>query len=95
MRNRLYVGNLSSATTQAKLEHIFSEIGQVTEVVVPLDRATGNTRGFAFVMMSTTDGAVAAIEQLHGTTLDGQVIKVREAEERRPSPPGARRPRGS
>lgn len=86
MGTRLYVGNLALGTTEATLAHLFSTSGQVVEIAIPTDRETGKARGFAFVQMSTPQGATAAIEALHGSTVDGQVIKVREAEERKPRP---------
>lgn len=61
-------------------------MGEVREVVIPVDRATGQPRGFAFVTMGDAQGAANAISQLNGTELDGREIRVDEATERpRPS----------
>ena len=82
MGNRLYVGNLSFHTTEDGVQDAFSQIGEVTEVKVVLDRDTGRSRGFAFVTMATDEAAQKAIAELNGTMLDGRPLRVNEAEER-------------
>jgi len=83
MGKRLYVGNLSYATTEADLRDAFAATGhEVAEVKVVLDRDTGRPRGFAFVEMATDDGAQAAMDSLNGKDLQGRTIAVSEARER-------------
>ncbi|MDI1451593.1 RNA-binding protein, partial [Polyangium sp. 6x1] len=84
MGNRLYVGNLSYSTTQASLESAFAAAGTVREVAMPIDRETGQPRGFAFVTMGNAHEALNAISQLNGLMLDGRALKVNEAQERPP-----------
>jgi cold-inducible RNA-binding protein len=80
--NRLFVGNLSFATTQAAVEQAFSAVGEVTEVALPTDRESGRPRGFAFITMADAQGAARAIAELNGLELDGRAIRVDEAQER-------------
>jgi RNA recognition motif-containing protein len=82
MKNRLYVGNLSFGTTEDSLRNAFSEFGEVSEVKLIMDRETGRSRGFAFVMMGTGEQAQKATESMHGAMLDGRALRVNEAEER-------------
>jgi cold-inducible RNA-binding protein len=82
MSKRLYVGNLSYGTTEMGLRELFEQSGPVAEVKVVLDRDTGRPRGFAFVEMTTDEGAEQAISQLNGRDLDGRALKVNVAEER-------------
>jgi RNA recognition motif-containing protein len=82
MGNRLYVGNLAFHTTEDGVQEAFSQIGEVTEVKVVLDRDTGRSRGFAFVTMATDEAAQKAISELNGAMLDGRPLRVNEAEER-------------
>lgn len=82
MGNRLFVGNLSFSTTQATIEAAFAGAGEVREVVLPVDRTTGQPRGFAFVTMSGGAEAANAISQLNGQVIDGREIRVDEAQER-------------
>ena len=82
MGKKLFVGNLSFSTTDAELREHFSRIGQCDSATVLSDRATGRSRGFGFVEMSTDDEAVRAISQLDGSDLQGRNINVSEARER-------------
>jgi cold-inducible RNA-binding protein len=82
MGNRHYVGNLAFHTTEDGVQEAFSQIGEVTEVKVVLDRDTGRSRGFAFVTMATDEAAQKAIAELNGSMLDGRPLRVNEAEER-------------
>jgi RNA recognition motif-containing protein len=82
MGNRLYVGNLSFQTTELEVQDAFSAIDSVTEVKLILDRDTGRSRGFAFVSMSTEEGARRAMAEMNGRNLHGRDLRVTEAEER-------------
>ena len=82
MKNRLYVGNLAFATTEDSLKTAFAEFGEVSEVKLIIDRETGRSRGFGFVVMSTGEQAEKATQGMHGTMLDGRSLRVNEAEER-------------
>lgn len=84
MNTKLYVGNLSYDTTQASLEAMFSQAGEVTEAVVVEDRETRRPRGFGFVKMADENGARKAIELFDGKQLDGRSIKVAEASPPKP-----------
>ena len=79
---RLYVGNLSFDTTEQGLTELFSQYGTVANVAVITDRATGRSRGFAFVEMSADTEAKAALDALDGKEIDGRSLKVSEARER-------------
>jgi RNA recognition motif-containing protein len=82
MGNRLYVGNLSFNTTQDSLRDAFAASGEVTDVHLVTDRATGQPRGFGFVTMGSAQMAQAAITAMNGANLDGRALRVNEAEER-------------
>ena len=82
MKNRLYVGNLAFATTEDSLKTAFAEFGEVSEVKLIIDRETGRSRGFAFVVMSTGEQAESAVKRMDGAMLDGRALRVNEAQER-------------
>jgi RNA recognition motif-containing protein len=84
---KLFVGNLAFTTTENDLEDLFSEYGTVTEVGLVTDRATGRSRGFAFVTMGNAAEAQAAITALDGKELAGRNVAVNEA---RPKTDGPR-----
>ena len=82
MGTRLYVGNLSFSSTIDSVREAFERIGQVTDVHIVTDRATGQSRGFGFVTMGSAAEAAKAIAEMNGALLDGRPLKVNEAEER-------------
>ena len=82
MGKKIFVGNLSFDTTSADLESLFSEVGQCESASVVNDRATGRSRGFGFVEMSSAAEAQQAINTLNGRELQGRTINVSEARER-------------
>jgi cold-inducible RNA-binding protein len=94
MNTKLFVGNLSFETTENDLQDLFAPFGPVTEVNLITDRATGRSRGFAFVTMAAEEGAKAAIAGLANKNLNGRNIAVNEArprEERSGGPGGGDR----
>jgi len=82
MGNRLYVGNLSFQATVDSVRQAFSQFGEITDVHVVSDRETGQSRGFGFVTMGSSEAAQKAISEMNGALLDGRPLKVNEAEER-------------
>ena len=78
MKN-IYVGNLSFQTDEEALRTAFAQFGAVDSVNIVRDRDSGQSRGFGFVEMGNDDEAMAAMDQLNGSSLDGRAIKVNEA----------------
>ena len=75
---RLFVGGLPWATTDAELSDFFAKAGTVVSAKVITDRATGRSKGFGFVEMSTEEEAAEAMK-LDGTELGDRKIVVNEA----------------
>lgn len=67
---------------------MFAEVGEVNEVFLPIDRATGQPRGFAFVEFSDASVVAEAITRFDGADLQGRALKVNEARDRAPRPAG-------
>jgi cold-inducible RNA-binding protein len=82
MGRKLYVGNLGFDVTSKDLEELFAQAGVCESVAVITDRATGQSRGFAFVEMGSNADAQKAIQQFDGQELKGRALKVNEARER-------------
>lgn len=76
---KLYVGNISFNLNSQDIRSIFSEYGKIDSAEVIYDRATGRSRGFAFVRMSSDDEGENAIENLHGTMVDARALVVSES----------------
>jgi cold-inducible RNA-binding protein len=94
MGKKLYVGNLPYNVTESDLRDLFSGAGNIDDVAVISDRATGQSKGFGFVEMSTDAEAQAAIQQFNGYSLGNRELVVNEArprEDRTQSGGGGRR----
>ena len=82
MGRKIFVGNLAFATTDQDLRSLFESVGTCDSASVIMDRATGRSRGFGFVEMSSAGEAQKAIAGLNGVELHGRALKVSEANER-------------
>ena len=82
MSKKLYVGNLAFRTTSQDLQELFAQAGTVESASVIEDRNTGQSKGFAFIEMSTEEEAAAAIEQFNGKEYGGRNLTVNEARPR-------------
>src|SRR5712691_3390422 len=78
MSKKLYVGNLSFQTTEDELNSLFAQFGAVESVTIIMDRDTGRSKGFGFVLMEP-EQADKAIAQLSGTEFNGRNLTVNEA----------------
>jgi RNA recognition motif-containing protein len=85
MSKKLYVGNLSYATTEDELRTLFAEVGPVTSVALITDRQTGQSKGFGFVEMETDKAAQTAIERLNNAMVNERALTVNEARPRETS----------
>ncbi len=79
MDTKLYVGNLSYKTTEDDLRTLFSDSGTVISIALIKDRATGRSKGFAFVELSSQSEAEQAKKDLDGKMVGDREIKVNKA----------------
>lgn len=88
MGTKLYVGNLSFATTEGELKDLFGKSGSVMSCNVIMDKYTNKSRGFAFVEMGSQDEANKAIAEFNGKEFQGRSLTVNEAKPREDRPRG-------
>lgn len=75
---KLFVAGLPDSISEEVLRQLFEATGgNVVEVSLPKDRATGRPRGFGFVTLNTSEEANAARESLDGSYQGGKAISVR------------------
>jgi RNA recognition motif-containing protein len=87
MAKKLYVGNLSYNTHDEDLREAFSKFGEVLSVTLIVDQATGRSKGFGFVEMTSDEDAQKAISAMNGANFMERTITVNEA---RPKTEGGR-----
>lgn len=79
--NKVYVGNLPFRITPQEVRDMFASCGEIVDVFLVKDRATGKMKGFGFVSFATSQAAQAALK-LDGQALSGRNIKVSFAKEK-------------
>jgi RNA recognition motif-containing protein len=78
----IFVGNLAPQTTEDELLTLFKAFGQVKSAQIVREMFTGASRGFGFVDMPGKQHSLAAIAGLNGKDLNGQALRVNEAQSR-------------
>ena len=91
MAAKLYVGGLSYSTTSETLREYFAQCGTVESASVVTDKFSGQSRGFGFVEMATSEEAQRAIAELNGKELDGRKLTVNVSNPRPAGGAGAAR----
>ncbi len=87
---RIYVGGLPFSVTSEELTRIFGEYGGVDDAQVVSDKFSGQSRGFGFVEMGSSDEAQQAIAALNGSSYGGRSLTVNEARPREEGGGGGR-----
>lgn len=82
----IYISNLSYGVSDADLQNLFSEYGEVSSAKVITDRETGRSRGFGFVEMVNDAEGETAIKELDNAEYDGKTISVSVARPRTERP---------
>jgi len=79
---KIFVGGISADVTNEDLQSHFSQFGEVTQAQVKIDRATGRSRGFAFVEFGSADACRKALndreQNIKGKTCEIKPAKSRE-----------------
>ncbi|XWS10939.1 hypothetical protein CRYUN_Cryun38cG0041600 [Craigia yunnanensis] len=71
-QRKLFIRGLGWDTTTDGLRSLFSVYGELEEVVVILDKATGKSKGYGFVTFKHVDGALLALKE-PSKKIDGRV----------------------
>jgi multiple RNA-binding domain-containing protein 1 len=71
---RVFVRNLSYATTEEDLYKLFSKYGQISTVHLTIDKATKQSKGFGFVQFLIPSQAVKAFTELDAKIFQGRLL---------------------
>lgn len=80
---KVFVGNIPFNATEKTVLEAFIEIGEVVEVVIPVNPQTERPRGFAFVEFSTTEAASKALMSTGDVELGRRRLYIQPYIERR------------
>ncbi len=80
---KLIIRNLARSTTEEELKALFEEYGTVQSSDLVLDKDTGDSKGFAFVVMPKSGEAKAAMKNLNNKDVAGNKIRVKKSEDKK------------
>lgn len=75
-KHRLIVRNLPFNIKESSLRQVFQEFGEISDISIPLQTETKQSKGFAFVQFAKHLSAQAAMEALNGKTISGRIVAV-------------------
>lgn len=78
----IFIAKLNSNTQGEDLREVFEEFGEVSSAKVIMDQYTGRSKGYGFVEMDDDQAALAAINELNESVVDGNAIVVKKARPR-------------
>ncbi|KAK1262421.1 hypothetical protein QJS04_geneDACA008819 [Acorus gramineus] len=86
-RRKLYVFNLPWSFSAEDIKNLFGQCGSVRDVEI-IRQKNGLSRGYAFITMSSSEEALAAIEKFDSFELQERIIRVEFAKNfKKPTPP--------
>ena len=80
---KLLIRNLARSTTEEEIKTLFSKYGTVQSCDLVLDKATSESKGFAFVEMPKPGEAKAAMKTLNGKEIANNKIRVKKSEDKK------------
>ena len=75
-QSKIYVGNLSYNTTEDELRDYFSQFGNIEDIKLIIDFATGRSKGFGFISYGSDQECESAVATANGYELSGRKLKV-------------------
>uniref|UniRef100_A0A182PPW5 RRM domain-containing protein n=1 Tax=Anopheles epiroticus TaxID=199890 RepID=A0A182PPW5_9DIPT len=80
----IFVGGLSYDLTEGDVLCVFSQYGEIVNVNLVRDKATGKSKGFGFICYEDQRSTVLAVDNLNGIKLVGKTIRVDHVQDYRP-----------
>ena len=82
----IFIAGLNYNMSEAELEELFAEYGEVVSVKIIMDRETGRSKGYGFVEMADDEAGDKAIAALNEVDMDGKTLSVSVARPREERP---------
>ncbi|GMF04970.1 unnamed protein product [[Candida] boidinii] len=72
----IYIGKLSFTTTEEQLFDIFSKCGEISKIIMGLDKIKLTPTGFCFIIFAKPESALASLKYLNKTNVNGKSIDI-------------------
>lgn len=72
----IYVGGLHAGMTEGDAVIVFSQFGEIVDVNIVRDKATGKSKGFAFICYEDQRSTILAVDNLNGHQLLNRTLRV-------------------
>ncbi len=83
---KIFVGGFPLDTNELELVQLVSPYCEVSTIKIVRDKKTRICKGYAFLEVTTEQGAEQAVEALDGSTMGGRDLKLSIVEEKPPVP---------
>ncbi|XP_050343546.1 RNA-binding motif protein, X-linked 2 [Nymphalis io] len=77
----IFVGGLPYDLTEGDIICVFSQYGEVVNINLVRDKATGKSRGFSFICYEDQRSTILAVDNLNGIKILGRTIRVDHCEQ--------------
>ena len=74
--NTIRITNLPEETQDSDIRDLFKDFGRITRIFLAKDKATGNSKGFAFVSFESREQALRAIMAVNGHGYNNLILSV-------------------
>ncbi|KAJ7527675.1 hypothetical protein O6H91_16G065900 [Diphasiastrum complanatum] len=72
----VYIGGLSFNLTEGDVLAVFAQYGEVVDLNLVRDKATGKPKGFAYLAYADQRSTILAVDNLNGANVLGRTIRV-------------------
>ncbi|XP_045447138.1 RNA-binding motif protein, X-linked 2 [Melitaea cinxia] len=79
----IFVGGLPYDLTEGDVICVFSQYGEIVNINLVRDKATGKSRGFSFICYEDQRSTILAVDNLNGIKILGRTIRVDHCEQYR------------
>lgn len=72
----IFIGGLSFDLSEGDIICVFSQYGEVVNINLVRDKATGKSKGFAFLCYEDQRSTILAVDNLNGVKITGRIVRV-------------------
>ena len=78
---KVFIRNLNWYANEDDIEEALSRFGEISEIVIPKNKFTGSSRGFAFIEFEKKEAAKKAVEYKQSILIKGRKIYIQNYRE--------------